>query len=150
MLVAATLWLATVVATFAGSPHTGTWKLDEAKSKLPTYGQKNTTGTYTEAKDGMIKVSVEGVDKDGKAVSWTWMGKFDGEQHKVKGSDMADTMGFKTVNDRTNEMTVIKDGKVVMTGTIKVAKDGKSRVVTATATDAEGKKQSSNAYYAKE
>ncbi|MEO7723336.1 MAG: hypothetical protein ABIU29_01405 [Chthoniobacterales bacterium] len=43
-----------------------------------------------------------------------------------------------------------KDGKVVMTGTITVSKDGKSRVVKATTTDANGKKHTDKAYYDKQ
>jgi len=39
---------------------------------------------------------------------------------------------------------------VVMTGTITVAKDGKSREVTLTGTDAKGKKFAETTYYDKE
>jgi len=38
----------------------------------------------------------------------------------------------------------------VVTGTITVSKDGKSRVVTTTATDPDGKKVTDKAYYDKE
>ncbi|MEO5754377.1 MAG: hypothetical protein ABIR38_06690 [Chthoniobacterales bacterium] len=150
ILVAAALWLATAVASIAGSAQLGTWKLNEAKSKLGSDGAKNTTVTYTEAKGDMMEVIVDGVDKDGKPIHWTWKGKFDGEQHKTKGSSMADTIGYKMVDDHTNEMTVMKDGKVVMTGTIAVNKDGKSRVVTIKSTDADGKEQTVKAVYDKE
>ena len=40
--------------------------------------------------------------------------------------------------------------KVAVTGTIAVAKDGKSRVVTANDTDANGKKVTDKAYYDKQ
>ena len=59
-------------------------------------------------------------------------------------------MVFKMMNDHTNELTVMKDGKVVMTGVIKVAKDGKTRIVTSTVIDADGKKHTDKAYYNKE
>ncbi len=98
----------------------------------------------------MIKLTVEGTDKDGKAVKWTWEGKFDGQPHKAEGSALADQISYKAVNDHTNEMTVMKDGKVVITGTITVSKDGKSRVVKATTTDANGKKHTDKAYYDKQ
>jgi hypothetical protein len=48
-------------ACFAANPHTGTWKLNEAKSKLIPGMGKNMTVTYTEQKDKM-KVIVDGVD----------------------------------------------------------------------------------------
>ena len=148
MLVAAAVWLTTAAGLLAANPHLGTWKLNESKSKL-SGGTKNNTVTYTEAKGGMMKLSVEGVDKDGKAIHWTWEGKFDGKQYKVKGNREMDTIAYQMVNDRTNKFTGMKDGKVGVTGTIEVAKDGKSRMVTANVTDANGKKVTDKAYYDK-
>lgn len=150
MLVAAALWLTASAASFAGSAHTGTWKLNEDKSKMTSGGAKNTTVTYVEEKGDKMKLTVAGVDKDGKATEWTWVGKFDGKPHKVKGSSTADMMSFTTKDDHTNEMTVMKDEKVVMTGVIAVSKDGKSRVVTTHTTDADGKKHTDKAHYDKE
>jgi len=149
MLVAVAVWLTAAAAVFAANPHLGSWKLNESKSKL-VGGTKNNTVTYTEAKNGMMKLSVEGVDKDGKATHWTWEGKFDGKQYKVKGNTNMDTIAYEMVNDRTNKFTGMKDGKVAVTGTIAVAKDGKSRVVTANDTDANGKKVTDKAYYDKQ
>ena len=150
LLVATSLWLATAVASFAASPHLGTWKLNEAKSKIAAGATKNQTVTYTEAKGDKMMLTVEGVDKDGKAAKWTWEGKFDGKPHKIKGDSMADHMSVKMVDDHSNELTMMKDGKVAMTGMVKVAKDGKSRVVKTTMTDANGKKHTDKAYYDKE
>ena len=56
-------------ACFAANPHMGAWKLNEAKSKLMPGMGKNITVVYAEMKDKM-KVTVDGVDKDGK-VGWT-------------------------------------------------------------------------------
>ncbi len=128
----------------------GTWKLDEAKSTFAPGATKNHTVTYSEARKDMMKVTVDGVDKDGKAVHWTWEGKFDGQPHKMKGNAAGDAIALKVVNERTNDMTVMKDGKVVQTGKIAVAKDGKSRLVTTTSTDEKGKKHTDKAYYNKE
>lgn len=150
ILIAAALSITAATAVFAASAHMGTWKLNEAKSTFGPDSVKNTTVTYTEAEDGMIKLTVDGTDKDGKAIHWTWMGKFDGKQYKVEGAPMADTIGYKALNDHTNSATGMKDGKVVFTGTIKVAKDGKSRMVTTSITDANGKKHTDKAYYDKE
>jgi hypothetical protein len=52
-------------ACFAANPHMGTWKLNEAKSKLAPGMGKNNTVVYAEMKDKMT-VTVDGVDKDGK------------------------------------------------------------------------------------
>ncbi|HEY1581517.1 MAG TPA: hypothetical protein VGF73_00295 [Chthoniobacterales bacterium] len=150
LLVAAALFLTAAAATIAASAHTGTWKLNENKSKLFPHGPKNTMVVYTEGRGGKMTLAVDGVDKDGKPIHWTWEGKFDGKPHNVKGSATADAIAYKIVNDRTNELTVMKNGNVVMTGTIAVAKDGKSRLVTTTVADGSGKKHTEKAYYEKE
>ncbi len=93
---------------------------------------------------------MEGVDKDGKPTHSVWVGKFDGKVYPVKGNLPYDAVMYKMVNDRTNDITAMKDGKVLWTGTIKVAKNGKSRMVTISGTDADGKKFQSKAFYDKE
>jgi hypothetical protein len=47
---------------------------------------------------------------------------------------------YSKVDDRTLKMTVKKDGKVTTKGRIVVSADGKSRTVTTSRTDAEGKR----------
>ncbi len=150
MLVALALLLTATAATFAANALMGTWKLNESKSKFAPGGTKNTTVTYTPAKGDMTKCSVDGVDKDGKPIRWTWVGKFDGQPYEIKGSPSFDTLTYKPLNDRTNSTMAMKNGKVVMTGTITVAKDGKSRVVTLTGIDASGKKFTDMTYYDKQ
>jgi uncharacterized protein (DUF1501 family) len=136
-------------ACFAANAQLGTWKLNEAKSKLAPGMGKNTTVVYAEQKD-KIKVTVEGVNKDGTARHSVWLGKFDGKAYPAKGNMPADAIAYKVVNDRTNEITAMKDGKTVWSGTITVAKDGKSRTVSINGTDDKGKKFTSKAVYDKE
>jgi len=92
MLVAAALSFTMAAAVFAANPHLGTWKLNESKSKLVPGMGKNDTVTYTEAEGSMIKLTADGVDKDGKQSQWTWQGKFDGKPYKVEGGPMIDTI----------------------------------------------------------
>ena len=124
----------------------GTWKLNENKSKYAPDSVRNTTVTYTAAKGDMIKCTADGVDKDGKPIHWTWTGKLDGKPYPIKGSPAFDTLAYRPVNERTNETTATKNGKVVMTATIPVAKDGKSRTVTLSGKDAKGKKFTDTTY----
>ena len=135
-------------ACFAANPHMGTWKLNEAKSKLVPGMGKNTTVTYAEQKD-KIKVTVDGVDKDGKPTHSVWVGKFDGKAYSSKGNLSWNSAAYKVVNDRTNDITAMKDGKIVWSGRITVAADGKSRTVTINGTDANGKKFSGKVVYDK-
>lgn len=131
------------------NPQMGTWKLNERKSKLVPGMGKNTTVVYTAEKNGNIKVSVMGVDASGKPTHGVWVGKFDGKTYAAKGNMSWDSASYKMVNDRTNEITTMKGGKVVWTGEITVAKDGKSRTVTVNGTDAKGKKFKGKAVYDK-
>jgi hypothetical protein len=145
----AALSFAATAACFAANPHIGTWKLNEAKSKLPEGMGKNNTVTYTEQKD-KIKVTVDGMDKDGKPTHSVWIGRFDGKAYPVKGNLPYNSVAYKMVNDRTNDITTMKDGKMVWTGRITVAADGKSRTVTINGTDESGKKFKGKAVYDKE
>ena len=147
--VAMALSFTATAACFAANPHMGTWKLNETKSKIPAGMGKNTTVTYAEAKDE-VKVTVDGTDKDGKPTHSVWVGKFDGKAYPVKGNLPYDSVAYKVVNDRTNDITAMKDGKTVWTGRITVAADGKSRTVTINGTDANGKKVKGKAVYDKE
>ena len=126
----------------------GTWKLNEAKSKMAPGMGKNSTVVYSSAGD-KIKVTVEGVDKDGKPTHSVWVGKFDGQVYPVKGNLPYDAVMYKMVDDHTNDITAMKDGKKLWSGTITVAKDGKSRVVNINGADANGKKFKSKAFYDK-
>ena len=150
LLVAAVLWFAATAATFAANPQLGTWKLNESKSQFAPNSTKNHTVTYAEVEGGMIMLTVDGTAWDGKSIHWTWTGKFDGKPYKVEGSSVVDSIATEPVNSRTNSTTGMKDGKVVFTGTIKVAKDGKSRMVKTTLSDANGSKHADKAYYDKQ
>jgi hypothetical protein len=147
-VMAVALSLAVAVASLAATPHIGTWKLNETKSKIPAGMGKNNTVTYAEQKD-KIKITVEGVDKNGKPVHSVWVGKFDGKAYPLKGSPSVDAVAYRTVNDRTNDITALKGGKVMWSGKITVAPDGKSRTVTTNGTDSNGKKFNGKAVYDK-
>ena len=142
------LSFAATVAYFAANPQMGTWKLNEGKSTLALGMGKSTTVTYSEQGD-KIKVTVDGVDKDGKPTHGSWVGKWDGKAYKATGNLAWDSAAYKVVNDYTNDITTMKNGKVMWTGHITVSKDGKSRTVTVNGTDANGKKFTSKAVYDK-
>src|SRR5215468_7837367 len=124
---------------FAEDPQMGTWKLNEAKSKFAPGVPKSHTVVYETTGDS-VKITVDGTDKDGKSTHNEWTGKFDGKDYAVTGDPISDMRSYKKVDDHTLAMIVKKDGKVTATGRVVVSTDGKSRKVTTSGTDAEGKK----------
>ena len=67
----------------------------------------------------------------------------------MKGNLPANSVAYRVVNDRTNDITAMKDGKIIWNGRITVSADGKSRTVTINGTDANGKKFKGKAVYDK-
>jgi len=133
----------------ADDPNMGTWKLNEAKSKLIPGEGKNTTVVY-EAADDQVKVTIDGTDKDGKPTHNEWTGKFDGKDYAVTGDPKSDMRSYKKIDSNTLKFTAKKDGKTTITGRIVVAADGKSRMVTAHGADEQGKESKEKAAYDKQ
>jgi len=149
LLTLATLFVAALVCFAAKDVNMCTWKLNEAKSKLSPGVPKNTTVVYAAAGDS-VKITVDGVDADGKPAHNEWTGKFDGKDYPVTGDPASDMRAYTRVDDRTLSLTVKKGGKVTMTIRIVVSADGKSRTVTVNGTDAKGQKFTSTAVYDKQ
>lgn len=127
----------------------GTWKLNEAKSKIAAGAPKNHTVTYEAAGDN-IKVVVDGTDAAGAATHNEWTGKFDGKEYPVTGDPSSDMRSYRKIGARTLALTIKKEGKVTVTGRIIVTANGKRRTVTTNGTNAQGKKFRSVAVYDKQ
>ena len=69
---------------FADDAFTGTWKLNEAKSKMAPNAPKNNTVVYEAAGDN-VKITVDGIGNDGKPTHDEWTGKFDGKDLRDHG-----------------------------------------------------------------
>ena len=149
MVVTLALCFLGVAVCLAEDANMGTWKLNEAKSKLAPGATKNTTVMYEAAGDD-VKITVEGTDSEGKPLHNEWTGKFDGKDYPVTGDPNSDARAYTKVDDHTLEFTVKKGDKVTTTGRVVVSADGKSRTVTTSGTDAKGKKVSSTAVYDKQ
>jgi len=127
----------------------GTWKLDAAKSKLSSGAARNNTVAY-EAAGENVKVTIDGIDNDGRPTHNEWTGKFDGKDYPVTGDPNSDARSYTKINDHTMGFNVKKNGKTTISGRIVVAADGNSRTVTSSGTDAMGKKVSSTVVYDKQ
>jgi hypothetical protein len=138
-----------LAASFAENPNMGTWKLNEAKSRLAAGMLKNTLVVYT-ADGDTIKVVTDGTDGKGNPMHTEWTGKFDGKDYPLTGDPTADSRSYKTVNEHTLTLENKKDGKVTTSGRIVVSADGKTRTLTVSAKDSAGKKITSTAVYDKQ
>jgi hypothetical protein len=143
------LCLLASVVCFAEDPQLGTWKLNDAKSKLGAGVPRNNTVVY-EAAGESIRVTLDGTDRDGKPTHSEWTGKVDGKDYPVTGDSTSDTRSYKKINDRTLAFAGKKEGKVTISGQVAISADGKSRTVTVNTTDPTGKKVKGTAVYDKQ
>jgi hypothetical protein len=97
-----------------------------------------------------VKVTVDGVDAKGKPTHSDWSGKIDGKDYPVIGDPTSDARSYTKMNDRTMDFALKKGAKTTIAGRIVVAADGKSRTVTASGTDPNGKKVETTSAYDKQ
>jgi hypothetical protein len=138
-----------IAVCLAADGFLGTWKLNEAKSKLAPGTAKNSTVVYSTMGDNMM-VTIDGTDAAGKPAHNEWMGKFDGKDYPVTGDSTSDARAVKKIDDHTLTFTVKKGDKVLVTGRIVLSADGKTRTVTTEGTDSTGKKITATAVYDKQ
>ena len=129
----------TAAVCFAANPHIGTWKFNDAKSKIRPGVTRNSTLIYSEQGD-KIKATADATDEGGKPIRWIWVGKFDGKAYPVKGNPHHNAASYRIINDHTAFVQGFKDGKLMWWGTITISKDGKTRTAILQSTDAKGKK----------
>jgi len=149
ILISLAALFASVAACLAADVNMGTWKLNEAKSKLAPGGVKNHTVIYEAAGD-QVKITVDGTDAEGKAIHHEWTGKYDGKDYPVVGDPTSDMRSYTKIDDHTLTFAGKKEGKTTVTGRVAVSSDGKSRTVTTTSTDSKGKKVRNTAVYDKQ
>ena len=116
---------------FAQNPFMGAWNLNEAKSTLAPGMPKNSTVVY-EPEGLDVKVTIDGTDSTGNPTHNEYS-----RSYTRKGIHELDF----TVKNGTN---------ITTTGRIVASDDGKSRTVTSSGTDAQGKKFTSTAVYDKQ
>jgi hypothetical protein len=125
----------------------GTWKLNVAKSKYsPGLAAQSNTIKF-EAIDGGIKLLADGADAQGKKTHNEYTAKFDGKDYPTKpmldgkpNANAADAVSYKKIDDYTYEVTAKLKGKTLNVARHVISKDGKTRTVTTTGTNAQGQK----------
>ena len=124
-------------AAFAADAVDGTWKLNLEKSKFSGTAPKSGTRVYSESADGTT-LDQKMVGADGKEMSMHVTASYDGKPHPAIGNPDGDSVSGKSIDARTSDFTVMKDGKT--TGRVHrvVSADGKTLTVHNKGTHADG------------
>ena len=85
-----------------------------------------------------IKASSKGVGADGKPTATEWTVNYDGKERPISGDPDVDSLILKRVDAFTTETSEKKAGKVVITGTRVISRDGKLMTITVKGTTAKG------------
>lgn len=122
------LGFSTAMATAAGNPFIGTWKLSTAKSTSTGTDPWPTSETrvFSESDQGVM-LTTKTVAADGKESTVGGNStKWDGVPHAISGDPVADMVAVKRLGERMLEYTLTKAGKTVDRGTAVVSNDGKT------------------------
>jgi hypothetical protein len=130
--------VALAVPASAADSHVGTWKLNTGKSKSSPAPVPKSATLKIEAIDNGYKVSLDGVDGQGKPTHAAFSMKADGKDYPATGLPYADTMTLKRIDADTAEVVAKKGGKVTVTTRSVVSKDGKTRTSTQTGKNEQG------------
>jgi hypothetical protein len=134
-------FLASPVNSQSTDPWIGTWKLNTAKSKYsPGLAPKSSTLVAVPV-DGGFKQTVDTVMATlGLPTHSEVTAKFDGKDTPVRGNANADTSAYTRIDSRSYEAVSKKNGKVTLTSRVVISPDGKTRTVTQTGVDGQGRK----------
>ena len=127
-----------VAGSTAADSHSGTWKMNAAKSTYsPGPAQKSVT-LKIESDGNTYKVDSQGVDANDQPIHVQFEAKFDGKDYPATGLPAGDHVSVKRVNASTVQVTMKEGTKPVMTVTSVVSKDGKTRTSTFRGKTAQG------------
>lgn len=128
----------------------GTWKLDTAKSKYSGIPKmKEATVTYMEEGSGW-RYESKGTREDGQPSTTSFLYVKDGEDIKLPGSALGDTVVLRNADAKVATGDFKRDGKVI--GNVKrtISADGKTMTVSGKTLTSDGKKVSYTSVYTKQ
>jgi hypothetical protein len=132
-------------------PLLGTWKLNLAKSdysQVPMYTPRSITRTFLAPREGELRFTVDEVTavanpvtglSSGASIHIEWGGKYDGKDYPATGAIGYDSVAVKRSIAGALEWTFKKGGKLFLTATSSVSRDGKTLTITWTGKNQQGK-----------
>ncbi len=112
--------LACSVAAQSANARIGKWKL---KQDAPPPALN--IMTYEPFGQGGMKVTVDSTNREGRKSTWTYNTMFDGKDMPVSGDTRTETTAVRKIDDRTNEITNKRGGKVTQVIINVLSADGK-------------------------
>ena len=106
-----------VAAAQTANSRFGKWKLKQEPPAINIM-------TYEPAGDGGMKVTVESKNAQGREQKWTYTTMLDGKDVPIAGHPSADMCSVKKIDERTNEITNKKNGRVIQIITNVITTDG--------------------------
>jgi hypothetical protein len=116
----------------------GTWTLNVAKSKYKSGTVPKSVTLTFEAAGAGTKATVDAVGSDGAVAHWTYTANADGKDSPVTGNPSTDVVALTRIDANTTRSISKKDGKVTVTQTAVVSRDGKTMTITAKGRNATG------------
>ena len=140
VMFAAVLFAASSSATAQSkAPQFGTWKLNVAKSKYSPGPAPKSQVTKNEAWEDGMKATSDQVDAQGKSIHTEIMARFDGKEYPLKGAEPPTTRAYTRIDGRSYQFVTRIEGKVTTTTKVLIAADGKTRTITVTGKDVQGR-----------
>ena len=151
-------------------PIVGTWLLNVAKSTFsPGPASKNESRTFIKetlqtrltgrgaaepraylSVRQEIKATFQGVDGQGQPTTREWTMVDDGRDRPITGDPDADMLSLTRIDAFTSALTLKRAGRIVITGTQAISRDGKVMTVTTNGVNARGQTISDVAVFEKQ
>jgi hypothetical protein len=114
-------------------PLLGLWQLNLAKSKFSPAPPYKSLTAYWQGEGQNRKATLVGIDTAGNPLTVVFLEHIeDGKPHPVTGSRNVDAATSTRVDANTTNISYLKEGKVVQTGTVVTSPDGRTYTATLT------------------
>ena len=139
----------------AEDPFVGSWKLNIEKSKYnpgpaPPKGSIRIL-TIESLSDGRLKVTIPGVDAQGRPTPHTRMETYDGKpQPSGEPPEVSDAFSAKRIDPYTIELQNYRKGQIVSSLSRTVSKDGKTLILRSKGSNVKGQPFEDMRFYEKQ
>lgn len=135
----AALLLCLAVGVWAADPWLGTWTLNVAKSKFNPGPPPKSRVRTVEMIGDQVKTTTVTVNAEGQTTKTVWIGKKDGKEYPVEGSQSKLMVSVRKISPTVEESVARVDGKPYYTSRAVLSKDGRTVTTTVKGQSRDGK-----------